>query len=115
MSAWHVLLCGDQGVDSQGSVCRALVKAAKFVHQSEVRHLEDAKSGWKDLGLIRALHSIQKSCAQRAAASGRRSDEEQKWLTWPEYLKVVSLLRIEAYETTGTTLTQVNDKRTVDC
>eukprot|EP00658_Telonema_sp_P-2_P070104 TRINITY_DN59719_c0_g1_i2.p1 TRINITY_DN59719_c0_g1~~TRINITY_DN59719_c0_g1_i2.p1 ORF type:complete len:283 (-),score=53.05 TRINITY_DN59719_c0_g1_i2:30-878(-) len=86
----------------QTNVCRALTKCAKFVYRNQVDGQDSSADGYKELGVIRALQGLQKRCAKKASVAGRISDEQQKWLSWPEYLRAVSILKQEAYLPEGT-------------
>lgn len=77
-------------VTYEANLLRGLVKLLKF----RFRHASSADPSYgdrpfADIAVIREVRMLQRSANKRQAKAPRSSNEERKWLSWPEYLVVV--------------------------
>jgi hypothetical protein len=80
----------------EASLLRGLTKMLKFRFSQESH--SDPSYGDKafdDIPLIREIRMMHRDASKRQKVAPRSSDERQKWLSWPEYLKVVQKLGAE--------------------
>ncbi|KAI3437936.1 hypothetical protein D9Q98_000380 [Chlorella vulgaris] len=83
-------------VQTEGLVVRSLAAAAKFLFHSESKVKPTrGESPYSDLGIVKELRSMSNAAKKQAAVAPRTSDEEQKWLDWPQFLEVCAELRLE--------------------
>jgi hypothetical protein len=81
-------------VSYEANFLRGLTKLIKyrFAKESQTDPRYGEKS-FEDIPLIRELRKWHRAADKQRAVAPRSSDETQKWLSWPEYIKVVSLSR----------------------
>ena len=60
----------------------------------QVRQGEGAKA-YDDLPVVRELRGLANRARVAGKVASRSSDETKKWLSWPDFLKVVQQLRCE--------------------
>ncbi|CAB9501227.1 expressed unknown protein [Seminavis robusta] len=83
-------------VSYEANVLRGLTKLLKFRFSQESQ--SDPAYGEKsfdDIPLIREIRMLHRDANNRQKVAPRSSDEKQKWLSWPEYLNVVTALLTE--------------------
>lgn len=81
-------------VSYEANFLRGLTKLIKYRFAKESQ--TDPKYGEKsfdDIPLIRELRKWHRDADKKRTVAPRSSDETQKWLSWPEYLQVVSQCR----------------------
>lgn len=81
-------------VSYEANFLRGLTKLIKyrFAKESQTDPRYGEKS-FEDIPLIRELRKWHRAADKQRAVAPRSSDETQKWLSWPAYIKVVSLSR----------------------
>ena len=81
-------------VSYEANFLRGLTKLIKyrFAKESQTDPRYGEKS-FEDIPLIRELRKWHRAADKQRAVAPRSSDETQKWLSWPEYIQVVSLSR----------------------
>ena len=81
-------------VSYEANVLRGLTKLLKFRFASQSK--ADPSYGEKpfdDIPIIRELRKLHREADKRQRLSPRSSDEDQKWLSWTEYLKAIQGLK----------------------
>jgi hypothetical protein len=110
-------------VSYEANLLRGLCKLLKFryrkesVHESDNTEVSGMKSNsnddttptsFNDIPVIRELRKLHRDANRRQAVAPRVSNEDQKWLSWPDYIQVVQRtkddlsLEIQSYETSPT-------------
>jgi integrase len=81
-------------VSYEANVLRGLTKLLKFrfAAQSKADPSYGEKS-FDDIPVIRELRKLHRDANKRQTLSPRSSDEDRKWLSWPEYLQVIHALK----------------------
>jgi hypothetical protein len=81
-------------VSYEANFLRGLTKLIKyrFAKESQTDPRYGEKS-FEDIPIIRELRKWHRAADKQRAVAPRSSDETQKWLSWPEYIQVVSLSR----------------------
>ena len=106
----------DISVSYEANVLRGLIKLLKFRFASE--SLTDTSYGEKsfeDIPIIRELRKLHRDANKRQTLSPRSSDEEKKWLSWPEFVAVIQGLKtdllqlLDQYENEGPTQQQIKE------
>lgn len=83
-------------VNTEGLVVRSAAAAAKFVyHSKSTVNPGRGETAYSDLGVVKELRAMSNAAKRQAKVAPRVSDEEKKWLDWPEYLQVCAELRLE--------------------
>ena len=89
----------DVSVSYESNMLRGLIKLLKYRFARESRSDSNYSDGGKvtfdDIPIIRELRKIHRNANQRQQKAPRSSNEERKWLTWPEYLGVVQSTKKE--------------------
>ncbi|CAL5226027.1 g8835 [Coccomyxa viridis] len=81
---------------TQGLAVRSILQAAKFLYgkESSTRPDEGEKS-YNDLLIVRELRKMSSLSKRGEKTAPRVSEEELKWLNWPDFVQVVKELRRE--------------------
>jgi hypothetical protein len=86
-------------VSYEANMLRGLIKLLKFRFARESltdpAYGDGGKVTFDDIPIIRELRKIHRSANQRQRNAPRSSNEQRKWLSWPEYLKVVESTKLE--------------------
>jgi integrase len=86
-------------VSYEANMLRGLIKLLKFRFARESltdpAYGDGGKVTFDDIPIIRELRKIHRSANQRQRNAPRSSNEQRKWLSWPEYLKVVDSTKLE--------------------
>ena len=88
----------DVSVSYESNMLRGLIKLLKyrFARESQTdAYADGGKVTFDDIPIIRELRKIHRSANKRQQKAPRSSNEERKWLTWPEYLSVVASTKQE--------------------
>jgi hypothetical protein len=83
-------------VSYEANILRGLIKLLKFRFAQESS--SDPTYGGKtfdDIPVIREVRKIHRDANKRQKLAPRSSDEQQKWLSWPDYLQVVQEVKHE--------------------
>jgi hypothetical protein len=78
-------------VSYEANLLRGLIKLLKFRFARESQS-DPAYGGGKsfdDIPVVRELRKLHRDANKRQAVAPRSSNEDRKWLSWPEYLLVV--------------------------
>ena len=76
---------------------RGLIKFAKFRYSNESQSEELSKS-YDDIPAIKELRKLHRDINKGQKNSARVSNEELKWITWPEYLQVIEALKTDLHQ-----------------
>ncbi|PSC71057.1 saccharopine dehydrogenase [Micractinium conductrix] len=83
-------------VRTEGLVVRSAAAAAKFLYHNESKvNPGQGERAYSDLDIVREFRAMANSAKRQERVAPRVSDEELKWLSWPEYLQLCSELRRE--------------------
>lgn len=83
-------------VSYEANVLRGLTKLLKFRFATTSQaDPEYGEKSFGDIPLIRELRKLHRDANKRQKLSPRSSDEEQKWLSWSEYLQVIQGLKTD--------------------
>ena len=88
----------DVSVSYEANLLRGLVKLLKFRFAKESSSSQDDNPGgttFTDIPIIKEIRKVHRDANQRAKLAPRASDEQQKWISWPEFLKVVEWTQTE--------------------
>ena len=89
----------DVSVSYESNMLRGLIKLLKYrfarESQTDSNYSDGGKVTFDDIPVIRELRKIHRNANQRQQKAPRSSNEERKWLTWPEYLGVVQSTKKE--------------------
>jgi hypothetical protein len=80
----------DVSVSYEANVLRGLIKLLKFRFAQESN--SDSSYGgntFDDIPIIKEIRKLHRDANKRQRVAPRSSDEQRKWLSWPEYLKVI--------------------------
>lgn len=85
-------------VSYEANLLRGLSKLLKFRFRKESSDQDrsssnDNSSSFGDIPLIRELRKLHRDANRRQAVAPRVSNEDCKWLAWPDYLQVVQCAR----------------------
>eukprot|EP00547_Thalassionema_nitzschioides_P007171 CAMPEP_0194218224 /NCGR_PEP_ID=MMETSP0156-20130528/23273_1 /TAXON_ID=33649 /ORGANISM="Thalassionema nitzschioides, Strain L26-B" /LENGTH=535 /DNA_ID=CAMNT_0038947505 /DNA_START=192 /DNA_END=1799 /DNA_ORIENTATION=+ len=86
-------------VSYEANLLRGLIKLLKFRFSRE--SLADPSYGEKsfdDIPMIREIRRLHRDANKRQSVSPRSSNEDRKWLTWSDYLKVIQDVKVELAE-----------------
>jgi hypothetical protein len=61
-------------------------------------HPSEGEKSYSDLMVVREYRKIALDAKKEAKVASRTADETLKWLSWPEFLAVVQVSGIIAYE-----------------
>ena len=75
-------------VSYEANMIRGLIKLLKFRFARETT----SEKSFDDIGVVRELRSWHRLAQQKTQVAPRSSREDQKWLSWPQYLKVVEAM-----------------------
>lgn len=76
---------------------RGLIKFAKFRYSNE-SYSEELSKSYDDIPAIKELRKLHRDTNKGQKNSARVSNEELKWITWPEYLQVIESLRVDLHQ-----------------
>ena len=84
--------------------------------RSQVRPGEGSKA-YDDLPVVRELRGLANRARLAGKVASRSSDETKKWLSWPDFLKVVQQLRCECAgaRATSAALSSTGGRRLAAC
>ncbi|KAI7842588.1 hypothetical protein COHA_003692 [Chlorella ohadii] len=86
----------DVSVRTEGLVIRAAGAAAKFLYHSESKaNPGRGERAYSDLEVIKELRAMSNANKRQEKVAPRVADEEAKWLSWPEFLRLCGELRRE--------------------
>lgn len=84
----------DISVSYEANVLRGLIKLLKFRFASESKtDTSYGEKSFEDIPIIRELRKLHRDANKRQTLSPRSSDEEKKWLSWPEFVSVIQGLK----------------------
>ena len=75
-------------VSYEANLLRGLVKFLKFRFRS-VSNSSDNDKTFDDIAVIRQVRKLHRDANKRQAVAPRSSQEDRKWLSWPDFLQVV--------------------------
>eukprot|EP00559_Dactyliosolen_fragilissimus_P000861 CAMPEP_0184868390 /NCGR_PEP_ID=MMETSP0580-20130426/30247_1 /TAXON_ID=1118495 /ORGANISM="Dactyliosolen fragilissimus" /LENGTH=554 /DNA_ID=CAMNT_0027369241 /DNA_START=296 /DNA_END=1960 /DNA_ORIENTATION=+ len=80
----------------EANILRGLTKLVKFrfAHESKADTSYGEKS-FDDIPVVRELRKLHVDAEQRRALGPRSSNEDQKWISWTQYLEVVEALKVD--------------------
>lgn len=81
-------------VNYEANLLRGLIKLLKFCFASE-SHGGDNRRTYEDIPIIQELRRLHRNAHKQAKLAPKSSDEGQKWMTWPEYLRVVQAIKAD--------------------
>lgn len=79
-------------VSYEANMLRGLSKLLKFRFRKESCD-DDSDTSFGDIPVIRELRKLHRDANRRQAVAPRVSNEDRKWLSWPEYLQVIQRTR----------------------
>jgi hypothetical protein len=83
----------------QANVMKALTKLAKFMfHKQSKIDPGTGDKPYDDIPLIKELRKIQKEAQRKRITATNVSNEELKWLNWPQYLDCVQTLQQACFD-----------------
>lgn len=78
----------------EANVLRGIIKLLKFRFRQE--SAEDASAlTFADIPLIQEIRKLHRTANQKQRIAPKSSDEQKKWLSWPEYLTVIQKTKEE--------------------
>jgi len=81
----------------EANLLRGLVKLLKFRFCREsAEDTESSRGTYKDIPVIGEVRKLHRAANRKQSKAPRTSNEDKKWLSWPEFLQVVQALRQEA-------------------
>lgn len=86
----------DISVSYEANILRGLTKLLKFRFSRESQ--ADPSSGgntFDDIPLIKEIRKLHRDANKRQRLAPRSSNEQRKWLSWPEYLRVIKEVKNE--------------------
>lgn len=89
--AFLLWLRGDRNisVSYEANLLRGLTKLLKFRFRAD-SHIDDSSSkSFDDIPAIRELRKLHRHANKKQGVAPRSSEEDRKWLSWPQYLDVV--------------------------
>ncbi|CAJ1959109.1 unnamed protein product [Cylindrotheca closterium] len=86
----------DVSVSYEANILRGLTKLLKFRFSRESQ-TDSAQNGntFSDIPLIKEIRKLHRDANMRQKLAPRSSNEQKKWLSWPEYLQVIKELKQE--------------------
>ena len=73
-----------------------MIKLTKFRFRAESQTDPGyGEKSFSDIPIVRELRKWHRNASQRQKGAPRSSTEEQKWISWPEYLQVVQTLKYD--------------------
>jgi hypothetical protein len=86
----------DVSVSYEANILRGLTKLLKFRFSREST-TDPSNSGntFDDIPLIKEIRKLHRDANKRQRLAPRSSNEQRKWLSWPEYLKVIKDIKTE--------------------
>mmetsp|Transcript_58570 Transcript_58570/g.143267 ORF Transcript_58570/g.143267 Transcript_58570/m.143267 type:complete len:412 (-) Transcript_58570:47-1282(-) len=77
-------------VSYEANLLRGLTKLLKFRFATESNaDTYDLDKSYGDIPIIKELRKLHRTAERKRKGAPRSSDEERKWLSWPEYLETV--------------------------
>lgn len=92
---------------NQSFIVRASIKIVKFLHHNELVKVIAAGGKLCDVPLIKELCEMNANYTRASKMKTDETSNPQKWISWPEFLHVVTKLRDQC-----TTVTSTGKKRT---
>lgn len=86
-------------VSYEANILRGLIKLLKYRFAQESK--SDSSYGgntFDDIPVIKETRKLHRDANKRQRLAPRSSDEQSKWLSWPEYLKVVENTKCEVLQ-----------------
>lgn len=86
-------------VSYEANILRGLTKLLKFRFSRESR--SDPSNGgntFDDIPMIKEIRKLHRDANKRQRLAPRSSNEQRKWLSWPEYLNVIKAMKQELLE-----------------
>lgn len=86
----------DVSVSYEANILRGLTKLLKFrfSRESEADSSADGTT-FADIPLIKEIRKLHRDANKRQKKAPRSSNEQKKWLSWPEYLQVIKSMKQE--------------------
>ena len=81
-------------VSYEANLLRGLIKLLKFRFAQEST-CQDGRHTFEDIELIQECRKLHRNANRRQRLAPRSSDEQKKWITWPEYLRVIEQTKQE--------------------
>jgi integrase len=78
----------------EANLLRGIIKLLKFRFRIESEESSAALT-FVDIPIIQELRKLHRTAEQKNRNGPRSSDEQKKWLSWPEYLKVIEKTKQE--------------------
>jgi integrase len=89
----------DVSVSYEANFLRGIIKLLKFrfakTSQSDPM---SGKTTFDDIPIIREVRKLHRDANKRQKGAPRSSDEQKKWITWPDYLRVIQHCKEEVIE-----------------
>ncbi|KAL3937627.1 MAG: hypothetical protein SGBAC_007301 [Bacillariaceae sp.] len=86
----------DVSVSYEANILRGLTKLLKFRFSRESQmDSGDGGNTFADIPLIKEIRKLHRDANKRQKLAPRSSNEQKKWLSWPEYLQVIKELKQE--------------------
>jgi len=86
----------DVSVSYEANILRGLTKLLKFRFSRESQaDSSDGGNTFADIPLIKEIRKLHRDANKRQKLAPRSSNEQKKWLSWPEYLEVIKELKQE--------------------
>lgn len=83
-------------VSYEANMSRGLTKLLKFRFSAQSKTDPSyGEKSFEDIPVIRELRKLHRDANKRQTRSPRSSDEDRKWLSWPEYLQVIEALKTD--------------------
>jgi hypothetical protein len=89
----------DVSVSYEANILRGLIKLLKFRFAQESK--SDPSYGgntFDDIPIIKEIRKLHRDANKRQRLAPRSSDEQRKWLSWPEYLQVIQKTKTEVLQ-----------------
>ena len=89
----------DVSVSYEANILRGLTKLLKFRFSRE--STSDPSNGgntFDDIPMIKEIRKLHRDANKRQRLAPRSSNEQRKWLSWPEYLNVIKAMKNELLE-----------------
>ncbi|GKY98224.1 hypothetical protein MPSEU_000780100 [Mayamaea pseudoterrestris] len=81
-------------VNYEANLLRGIIKLLKFCFASESVGGDNRKT-YEDIPVIQELRRLHRNAHKQAKLAPKSSNEGQKWLSWPEYLRVVQATKAD--------------------
>jgi len=84
-------------VSYEANLLRGLIKMLKY-RFAEESESEAERNTFDDIAIIKEVRKLHRYANQRTKLAPRSSNEDQKWITWPEFLHVAECTKQELWK-----------------